>query len=249
MIKAIIVCRNSGVLALNIISAFIYFNVCNDQVWLWNVDLDSFEAIHGLSRIVKLIPDKLATAIQISLENLPDPKDDGSFLIVLVIDLLKFYQDLIHKQTLKNLEGATNLALKESNEQIVHEVVKSQLKNESNPEPESETEPEPEPYPKPETEPKPKPKPKPETEPETEPKSQPETEAEISDLKKSLNLEQSSNLLSDHLISFKEILGQRKQPQTQEAAKAILNLAENIEKACYVYLDFINPVLLQIKRQ
>ena len=60
--------------------------------WLWEVDLKSFEPIHGMSRIAKLIPDKLATAIAINNENLKDPKDDGSFLIDLVLKLLVFYQ-------------------------------------------------------------------------------------------------------------------------------------------------------------
>ncbi len=45
-----------------------------------------------MSRIVKLIPDKLATAIAINKENLKDPKDDGSFLIDLLLKLLEFYQ-------------------------------------------------------------------------------------------------------------------------------------------------------------
>jgi hypothetical protein len=49
--------------------------------WIFSVDLKSFESIHGVSRIVKLIPDKLATAIAINKEHLSDPKDDGSFLV------------------------------------------------------------------------------------------------------------------------------------------------------------------------
>ncbi len=57
--------------------------------------LKSFEAVHGLSRVVRLIPDKLATAIEINKENLDDPKDDGSFLVDLVTKLLKYYQGQI----------------------------------------------------------------------------------------------------------------------------------------------------------
>jgi hypothetical protein len=60
--------------------------------WIWELDLTSFEPIHGMSRIVKLVPDKLATAIAINKENLKDPKDDGSFLIDLLLKLLEFYQ-------------------------------------------------------------------------------------------------------------------------------------------------------------
>ena len=39
--------------------------------WNWGLTLKSFEPIHGMSRIVKMTPDKLATAIAISIENLP----------------------------------------------------------------------------------------------------------------------------------------------------------------------------------
>lgn len=63
--------------------------------WEWPVATGDFEVIHGLSRIIKLIPDKLATAISINKENLPDPKDDGTFLIDLLTTLLVSYRDLI----------------------------------------------------------------------------------------------------------------------------------------------------------
>jgi len=45
-------------------------------------------------RVVRLVPDKLATAIKIKSERL---RNDGSFLIVLVINLLKHYQDLVQQ--------------------------------------------------------------------------------------------------------------------------------------------------------
>ena len=60
-------------------------------------DLRDFEVIHGVSRIVKLIPDKLNLALVIRRENLPDPKDDGSFFVVLVIDLLEKYIGMIRE--------------------------------------------------------------------------------------------------------------------------------------------------------
>ena len=78
-------------------SAQINYNIKDDNLWVCLVDLKSFESIHGVSRIVKLIPDKLATAIAINKENLSDPKDDGSFLVDLVIKLLKFYQEQVQK--------------------------------------------------------------------------------------------------------------------------------------------------------
>lgn len=63
-----------------------------ERNWTWTATLKSFEVIHGLSRVMRLVPDKLATALAINMENLPDP-DDGSFLIKLVEDLLKVYVD------------------------------------------------------------------------------------------------------------------------------------------------------------
>ncbi len=47
--------------------------------------------MHGLSRVVLMVPDKIATAIEINKEDLPDP-DDGTFLIGLVEDLVVFYK-------------------------------------------------------------------------------------------------------------------------------------------------------------
>ena len=67
----------------------------DESTWIWILDLKSFEPVHGLSRIVKLIPDKLWTAIEINKEKLQDPKDDGSFLIDLLIELLLFYQQQV----------------------------------------------------------------------------------------------------------------------------------------------------------
>jgi hypothetical protein len=67
--------------------------------WKWLLNLKSFEPVHGMSRVVLLVPDKLATAIAIFKEKLPDP-DSGAFLVVLVIDLVKFYIDQVtnHQQ-------------------------------------------------------------------------------------------------------------------------------------------------------
>ena len=70
--------------------------------WMWFLNLESFEAVHGMSRIVKLIPDKLATAIAINREELSDPEDDGSFLVNLVTKLMIFYKDLVRKNDSKN---------------------------------------------------------------------------------------------------------------------------------------------------
>ena len=63
-----------------------------ERTWKLSLNLESFEVMHGLSRIVLLLPDKISTAIAINKEVLPDP-DDGTYLIQLVVNLLKFYQD------------------------------------------------------------------------------------------------------------------------------------------------------------
>ena len=62
----------------------------NLQLFQWpNITLKNFEQVHGLSRVLMLIPDKLATAIEINKEHLPD--DTGDFLSQLVVKLLIFY--------------------------------------------------------------------------------------------------------------------------------------------------------------
>ena len=56
----------------------------------WTVGVKEFEIIHGLSRVVRLLPDKLVTAKCIAAEPVAD---DGTFLVNLVLDLLKVYLD------------------------------------------------------------------------------------------------------------------------------------------------------------
>ena len=63
-----------------------------ERTWKLDLNLDSFEVMHGLSRVVLLLPDKIATAIEVNKENFPDPNDDGGFLIQLVRNLVKFYK-------------------------------------------------------------------------------------------------------------------------------------------------------------
>ena len=78
---------------INIKLAHLYlFTDYYERTWKLSLNLESFEVMHGLSRIVLLLPDKIATAIAINKEVLPDP-DDGTYLIQLVVNLLKFYQD------------------------------------------------------------------------------------------------------------------------------------------------------------
>lgn len=63
-----------------------------ERTWKLDLNLESFEVMHGLSRVVLLLADKIATAIEINKEDFPDPNDDGGFLIQLVINLVKFYK-------------------------------------------------------------------------------------------------------------------------------------------------------------
>jgi hypothetical protein len=63
------------------------------DVYSFSVTTSSFEIVHGLSRIFKITDDKLKTAIAINLENHQDKKDDGSFLVDLLVKLLQFYEN------------------------------------------------------------------------------------------------------------------------------------------------------------
>ncbi len=85
-----------------IYSAILFCPNPEAKLWMWFLNLESFEAVHGMSRIVKLIPDKLATAIAINREELSDPEDDGSFLVNLVTKLMIFYKDLVRNHDSKN---------------------------------------------------------------------------------------------------------------------------------------------------
>jgi hypothetical protein len=64
---------------------------CQKWNWKWTVSPRNFEVIHGMSRVVRLLPDKLATALAINAEN---HENDGTFLIGLVINLTRVYVDL-----------------------------------------------------------------------------------------------------------------------------------------------------------
>ena len=59
--------------------------------FLWRVETRSFEVIHGLSRIVELIPDKLVLNRKLFEEILGHEPDSG-WIIRLVLDLLRYYR-------------------------------------------------------------------------------------------------------------------------------------------------------------
>jgi len=67
-----------------------------ERKWKWALGPKDFEAVHGMSRVVRLIPDKLATAIAIHKEGLNKPEEDradGSFLVELVANLVKIFAE------------------------------------------------------------------------------------------------------------------------------------------------------------
>ena len=67
-------------------SAIISFH---NRRWRWHLSLANFEAVHGMSRVVRLLPDKIATAQTIAAEFKPE---DSLFLIELVIKLTKLFE-------------------------------------------------------------------------------------------------------------------------------------------------------------
>ena len=67
-------------------SAIISFH---NRRWRWHLSLANFEAVHGMSRVVRLLPDKIATAQTIAAEFKPE---DSLFLIELVLKLTKLFE-------------------------------------------------------------------------------------------------------------------------------------------------------------
>ena len=77
----------------------VIYTKASKEDWLWLVNLKSFEPVHGLSRVIRLIPDKLATAILIRKENLSSSNEDGLFLIDLVLELTTVYKEQVKVNT------------------------------------------------------------------------------------------------------------------------------------------------------
>jgi len=70
----------------------------DDQRQLWCLDLTFFEPLHGLSRLLRLIPDKLATALQIKRVARSNDGEDTDFLFNLLIDLFDRYINITTKK-------------------------------------------------------------------------------------------------------------------------------------------------------
>jgi len=76
----------------NIICSDLTLNTAEGETSWKSLTHYDYEAIHGLGRVVRLLPDKLATAIQVNRERMPDPEDDGRFCIDLVEKLALSYE-------------------------------------------------------------------------------------------------------------------------------------------------------------
>ena len=61
----------------------------NYQRFSWVLTNKHYECVHGFFRVLLMLPDKLATALRVRELELPDPEDDGQFLIRLLLDLLE----------------------------------------------------------------------------------------------------------------------------------------------------------------
>ena len=69
------------------------------RTWRWKVNLQMFEALHGMSRVVRLIPDKLVTVQEIC--KLHEPTE-SLFLIELILDLDKRYALMASEKKISN---------------------------------------------------------------------------------------------------------------------------------------------------
>ena len=69
--------------------------------WRWRVRLDAFEPLHGMSRVVRLVPDKIATALAILKEGPERYVNDAVYLIELVCNLAGLYEGLAFQKFVK----------------------------------------------------------------------------------------------------------------------------------------------------
>lgn len=72
-----------------------------ERRWKWDLHLKDFEVVHGLSRVVRLIPDKAYVARSINIDERVD--DDGSFIIELVEKLARDFS-CIHRERMATAE-------------------------------------------------------------------------------------------------------------------------------------------------
>ena len=87
---------------------------CEDEILMWSgITVNHFDIVHRITRILMLIPDKLATACAIARENLPD--DSGVFLLNLVANL---YDKAIEEAVQKNYPNSFISCISDLREQL-----------------------------------------------------------------------------------------------------------------------------------
>ena len=144
--------------------------------------MKSFEPVHGMSRVAKLIPDKLATAIKINQGEPENPEEDGSFMIDLVKSLLAFYRDQVAK-TEEESRGS------EANSRIF-----------------------------------------------------------VSSAEDDKDFLQVLKQLSDSLDSMKQSLKRRQRDEINKTANEIVEMTDDILTCCYIYMDFVFPVWINVQK-
>ena len=81
-----------------------------DSVVHWNgLTQKDFEVAHGLTRIIKIVPDQLATALTVNRERLPDTIDDGHLSLALLDKLLASFEALNEKNTREKEENTLDM--------------------------------------------------------------------------------------------------------------------------------------------
>jgi len=72
-----------------------------ERRWKWELHLSDYEVVHGLSRVVRLIPDKAYVARSINIDERVN--DDGSFIVELVEKLARDFS-CIHREKMATAE-------------------------------------------------------------------------------------------------------------------------------------------------
>ena len=179
-------------------SAVIIFQTKTNEIWKWELDLKSFEPVHGMSRVAKLVPDKLATALAINQENLPKPDDDGSFMIDLVKNLAEFYKDMVSARS----EQVEEESEREEGEEGVIEIQSGSL-----------------------------------------------TCLPGSESEDSKSFFQVFVTFLGLLEEMNKSLKARQLEPAIETAKEIVRVAEDILACAIIYLDFLHPIWIDVKRR
>ena len=160
--------------------------------WKQVVTPKMFEVMHGLSRVTMLLPDKLATALVIYNESLPDP-DDGKFLVELVADLVVFYRNKLAILILPSVDNENTVS---RIEQIGGEI-----------------------------------------------------DQEFKAPDESVGLSEILDDFLDKMSSMGTNLTLRNEAGVHSDAHEILRMADDLLEFSIVYMDFVNPICLNVERK